>query len=100
MHSCEQLVIRNLLDLYSHGDQFSELNRARLTIELASISRQCASPDDMSGSPITLLDEAIALLEPLTTHTHSPSTTVSQSYQHLATAYLWKAICTWEEHMK
>lgn len=100
MHSSELSVIHNLLDLYSHGDKSSELNRARLTIELASISRQYDSTDDLSGSPITLLDEAIALVEPLTTHTHSPFTTVTQSYQHLATAYLWKAICTWEEHMK
>ena len=104
-HSCEVAVVKELLTLHSQTDSHSSiLHTARLSTQLSTLCRSCHAYATCSHAPckapLALLDDAVALLEPLVTslppsHTH----TLTHAHQHLATAHLWKALCTLEQNI-
>ena len=105
-HSCEVSVLKELLSLHSLSDSHNSLlQTARISTQLSTLCRACHThaicDHTPCEAPLTLLDEAVALLEPLVTsltpsHTH----TLTQAHQHLAMAYLWKALCTLEQNIR
>ena len=105
-HCGEVSVVQELLGLHSLTDSHSSLlHTARLTTQLSTLCRSChthASSDHTPcKSPLSLLDDTVALLEHLITSlTQLHNHTLTRAHQHLATAYLWKAVCTLEQHVR
>ena len=105
-HSCEVTVLKELLTLHSLTDSHASLlHTARLSTQLSTLCRSCHAYATCNHAPceapLALLDDAVALLEPLVTslplsHTH----TLTHAHQHLATAHLWKALCTLEQNIR
>ena len=90
-------VVQQLLDLYTSDTRV--IDRARLMVEVASLRKEGTSEDDLSP-PLSLLDEALSLLEPLISHPHSPPFLISRVHEQLAITHLWKAVCTHEQLVK
>ena len=105
-HSCEVTVVKELLSLHSLTDSHASLlHTARLSTQLSTLCRSCHTHSSCDHAPceppLALLDDTVALLEPLVTSlTPSHIHTLTQAHQHLATAYLWKAICTLEQNVR
>ncbi len=107
-HSCEVTVVKELLTLHSESltdSHTSLLHTARLSTQLSTLCRSCHTYSTCNHAPceapLALLDDAVGLLEPLVTslppsHTH----TLTHAHQHLATAHLWKALCTLEQNVR
>ncbi len=70
-------------------------------VEVAIIGRTHKDSEGYT-SPLPLLDDALAILEPLTNLPlrHSPPSFLSRVHEQLAVTQLWKAICIQEELVK
>ena len=77
-------VVDQLLSLYSLTDSSDDIiARARVTVEKAILLRG-------RGSPLSLLEEAMVMLEPLVG---------VRAYEQLAVTHLWRAICVAEQQI-
>ena len=109
-HSLEVTVIDDLLSLPSLNESHtsiahsSPLQYARIMIKLAAICRTChvsRCSHTCYDPPLSLLTNVVEILEPFISNLAPPcSHTLPQAHQHLATAYLWRAICTLEQQIR
>lgn len=101
IHVAMVTVLRDLITLYNQLDD--PLSWAHLLVKLAVMCRHCLPECDhlQDTPPVELVEKAVQLLEPLLTSSfdHTPGHR-ARVQQGLATAHLWKAIITVEEHMR